>query len=100
MKSQGFLAKQKMAVAETVDARKHRLGRDDVLTLARAADTIVDARGKSITFFDMKNDPPGDAELLAAMLGPTGNLRAPTVRVGGTLIVGFSAEAYAAMGRR
>jgi hypothetical protein len=29
-----------------------------------------------------------------AMLGPTGNLRAPTARVGKTVIVGFHEEAY------
>jgi hypothetical protein len=28
------------------------------------------------------------------MLGPTGNLRAPTARVGKTLVVGFNEEAY------
>ena len=28
------------------------------------------------------------------MLGPTGNLKAPTLRVGTTLLVGFSEEAY------
>jgi hypothetical protein len=28
------------------------------------------------------------------MLGPTGNLRAPTLRFGKTLIVGFNEETY------
>lgn len=28
------------------------------------------------------------------MLGPTGNLRAPTLRVGRTLVVGFDEETY------
>jgi hypothetical protein len=28
------------------------------------------------------------------MLGPTGNLRAPTLRAGRTLVVGFDEEAY------
>jgi len=30
-----------------------------------------------------------------AMLGPTGNLRAPTLRNGKTLVVGFDEEVYA-----
>ena len=30
-----------------------------------------------------------------ALLGPTGNLRAPTVRVGKTLLVGFDENSYA-----
>ena len=36
---------------------------------------------------------PGEAEV-TAMLGPTGNLRAPTLVVGKTLLVGFNEEAY------
>jgi len=31
---------------------------------------------------------------VAAMLGPTGNLRAPTAKVGSTLLVGFNEDAY------
>ena len=33
-------------------------------------------------------------DVVDAMLGPTGNLRAPTLRVGKTILVGFSEEAY------
>jgi hypothetical protein len=36
-------------------------------------------------------------EAVEAMLGPTGNLRAPTLRVGDTLLVGFNEEAYTAI---
>jgi hypothetical protein len=32
--------------------------------------------------------------LLAALLGPTGNLRAPTIRRGMMLLVGFDEEMY------
>ena len=45
--------------------------------------------------FDMKADKPTDDELLAVLLGPTGNLRAPAAVVGDTLVVGFSPEVYA-----
>jgi len=33
-------------------------------------------------------------EVVDAMLGPTGNLRAPVIRSGKTVLVGFSEEAY------
>ena len=36
-----------------------------------------------------------DHALAALLLGPTGNLRAPTLRIGQMLIVGFNAEMYA-----
>ena len=32
--------------------------------------------------------------LAAHLLGPTGNLKAPTLRLGDTLLVGFSEAAY------
>ena len=41
-----------------------------------------------------KKDAPTDDELLAMMLGPTGNLRAPTIRHGATLLVGFDEDVY------
>ena len=51
-------------------------------------------RGKKVVAFDMKKAPPDDQTLLAHLLGPTGNLKAPTLRLGDTLLVGFSEEAY------
>ena len=45
-----------------------------------------------MTKFDVKDKSSNAA--LDAMLGPTGNLRAPTVRVGKTLMVGFNDEVY------
>ena len=44
--------------------------------------------------FDLVRDRPDDEVLLARLIGPTGNLRAPAVRVGTTLVVGFNEEAY------
>ena len=35
-----------------------------------------------------------DRDPVAHLLGPTGNLRAPTLRKGKTLVVGFNEEAY------
>ena len=43
---------------------------------------------------DLKNDPPDDDALAALLLGPTGNLKAPTILIGKTMIVGFNREAY------
>lgn len=45
----------------------------------------------------MSKDKPSDDELLQHMLGPTGNLRAPTIRAGKTLLVGFNEDAYRAL---
>ncbi len=53
------------------------------------------AKGKKITDFDLTKQPLTASELAAVVLGPTGNLRAPTLRRGKTWIVGFNDELYA-----
>ena len=52
------------------------------------------AKGKTVVHLDLKKDQPDDATLSGLLLGPTGNLRAPTLRKGKTLIVGFNEETY------
>ncbi len=81
-------------MGEVVDAGKERRGREQALELARAADLVVATRGKKVLTFDMKATAPDDDTLAAALLGPTGNLRAPTLRRGKALVVGFSEAAY------
>ena len=49
------------------------------------------AKGKKVQSF---SGGKADKEAVAAMLGSTGNLRAPTLVVGNTLLVGFNEEAY------
>ncbi len=93
-KAQGFLETNAAGTAaEVVDATRKRIGRAEALALARTADRVVAGRGKKVVVFDMKEAPPDDA-LAAVLLGPSGNLKAPTLRVGRTLLVGFSEAAY------
>jgi hypothetical protein len=44
--------------------------------------------------FDLVKERPDDQTLIEHMLGPTGNLRAPTLRIGATLLVGYNDEVY------
>jgi hypothetical protein len=81
-------------VTDRTDAGKQRKGRNEALALAKSAAKVVVGRGKKVVTFDMKKAPPDDATLLAHILGPTGNLKAPTLQKGNTLLVGFSEEAY------
>ena len=82
-------------MTETVNATKVRYDADDALALLDGVDTLIAAKGKKVETFDLKNDRPDDATLLARLMGPTGNLRAPTARVGRTLVVGFNEDVYA-----
>ena len=54
------------------------------------------AKGKKLVSFDMTKSPPGDEELLKHLLGPSGNLRAPAIRRGDRLFVGFQPDEFAA----
>lgn len=83
-----------MTVADRTDATRERKGRDEALALARSVKQVVVAKGKKVVVFDMVKAPPDDDTLVSHLLGPTGNLRAPTLRQGPTLLVGFNDEAY------
>lgn len=83
-----------MTIGETVDAKKVRKGPDEALELAHAASRVLIAKGKKLLDYDMKKDAPADDDLIKGIIGPSGNLRAPTFVVGKTLMVGFHEEAY------
>ena len=70
-----------------------KLGRDDAAALAARASTVIVAKGKKVASFEVSGGASDDA--IDAMLGPTGNLRAPTIRAGKVLLVGFNEEQYA-----
>jgi arsenate reductase-like glutaredoxin family protein len=55
---------------------------------------IIVMKGKKVTTFDLKKDKPKVKDLLAVMLGTTGNLRAPTTVPGKTVLVGFNQDIY------
>ena len=94
-KAQGFLAKHKIDVAETADAKKATIKGDAALRVLDGIEQLYVAKGKRVVHVNLKEGKPPRAELLELLLGPTGNLRAPTVRVKRSLVVGFDEETYA-----
>jgi hypothetical protein len=62
--------------------------------MARAAHRLVAAKGKKVATLDLQSAPPADDILAGLMLGPTGNLRAPIMRVGQTILVGYNDQAF------
>lgn len=78
-------------------ANKVKLQAEDAWALASSASKVVVSRGKKLETFDMKAGAADRESVLKAILGPTGNLRAPTIRKGKTLYVGFNEEAYLAL---
>lgn len=53
------------------------------------------SKGKQVVHLNLKKDAPDKATLAGLLLGPTGTLRAPTLRKGRTLFVGFDEATYA-----
>lgn len=64
------------------------------MELLKKASRLFAAKGKKVVEVDLKNTELSDEELKKLIVGPTGNLRAPTLRKGTTLIVGFNEEMY------
>ena len=64
------------------------------MSVLKKANRLHAARGKKVVEVDLKKDPPAEEEILKLVLGPTGNLRAPTLLVGKTMVVGFNQEMY------
>jgi arsenate reductase-like glutaredoxin family protein len=93
-KTQGFLAKHRVTIAEQADAKKATIKGDAALRVLKDVDELYVAKGKRIVHVDLRRDKPPRAELLGLLLGPTGNLRAPTLRRKRTLIVGFDEATY------
>jgi hypothetical protein len=84
-------------VKEKVDARKLRIGPSALEPVLAGVKTVLASNGRTVKRFDLGGKRPDRAELLASMIGPTGNLRAPTIRRGGMLIVGYHADSMATL---
>ncbi len=65
---------------------------EDALDVLEGADELWVAMGRKTVHVDLRRDRPGDEELLSLLLGRSGKLRAPTIRAGRKVIVGFNAE--------
>ncbi|HTG11629.1 MAG TPA: ArsC family (seleno)protein, partial [Candidatus Eisenbacteria bacterium] len=78
-----------MSVTEQADAKKATIKGAAALDVLDGVDELYVAKGKKVEHVDLRKAKPDRAALLALLLGPTGNLRAPTLRKGRTLIVGF-----------
>lgn len=87
------MAARNLTVRETVPASR-KLGADDARALLAGMKTLIVAKGKKSETHDL-SAAVTDA-MVDAMLGPTGNLRAPTLKVGRTVLVGFSEDAWEA----
>ncbi len=90
MKASKFLDARGLEAKEVIPASR-KLGKREAADLVRRASKVIVAKGRKVSEF-----PGGKAgaEVVEAMLGPTGNLRAPTIRSGKTVLVGFDEDTF------
>ena len=77
----------------TIDARKEALAGEEAWSLLAGVKEIVVASGKKYLSFDPHKNSKED--ILKQTLGRTGALRAPTLRIGDRLLVGYCDAMYA-----
>ena len=90
-KASKFLEAREIKISETVPASK-KLQAKDAADLLKVATKLIAMKGKRVTEYDTSKNLPSEA--IESMLGPTGNLRAPTIRIGKTYLVGFNEEVF------
>lgn len=96
-KTQTYLTTNKVAVKEQIIANKVPLAHDKIDELVASVNEIYATKGTKLIHLDLKNDQPEEEMLYALLIGPSGKLRAPTLKVGKTLLVGYDESAYQAI---
>jgi hypothetical protein len=81
------LDSSKVVVKEERASKSRPMSDDEARALLASVDEVVLSRGKS-----QRRVASGDATV-DDLRGPTGNIRAPLVKVGRRLLVGFSKDA-------
>lgn len=77
---------------EVVDTRKEKITEDGAWELLKAAQELVVGRGKKFEIFHPAQDEK--EVILKACLGRTGNLRAPALKIGKRMVIGFNDAMY------
>lgn len=93
-KAESFLTEAGIETKEQLNARKVAVPRDDALTLLQGLKTLFVVNGKKVYQIDLAKERPTDDELCELIIGRSGSLRAPALKFGKTLIVGFDDALY------
>jgi hypothetical protein len=86
------LVEKQAAIAVEEDARKHSYPGEAAWQLLVEAEKVYVAVGKKVMEF---NPATADRDLfLKKVIGPSGNLRAPALRVGKVFYIGYHPDIY------
>lgn len=90
-RTQEVLGQDYNGAKQVVSASKTKIPLENAKDLLDSVDEIYSAKQNKVLHLDLKKKPSKE-EIAAFILGPTGNLRAPAIKSGKTLIVGFNKE--------
>ncbi|MDX2105682.1 MAG: ArsC family (seleno)protein [Candidatus Melainabacteria bacterium] len=91
-RTQEVLGQDYNQAKEIVSANKTKLPLDKAMELLKGIDQIYSCKPNKVIHLDLKKQNPSKEEIAATILGPTGNLRAPAIKAGKKLIVGFNKD--------
>jgi arsenate reductase-like glutaredoxin family protein len=99
-KTDAYVEDRGVAVKEIVDCKKEPMSFAQAKKLLGGASKLYATKGTKTFEVDLKTE--SDDQLLESLLiGPSGNLRAPTIKTGDVVVVGFDEELYnKALGRK
>ena len=75
-----------------VFANKEKINSEDAWEMMKSATIIRTGKGKKWKEWSPSDDDK--TEILKDVIGPSGNLRAPTWKIGNEFLVGFNQELY------
>ena len=92
MRAQEFLANAGIEPKVVEKPSKPPYRDEKVRDLLASASKLFAAKGKKTLKVNLKSESVSDEEIAKFLLGPTGNLRAPTIIYKNLLIVGFNED--------
>lgn len=93
MRTQEFLARSGVAVAETRNARKNPVDASGAASLLGGTTEVYVAKSRKFLHFDLAAEGGASHDEVAAQIvSRWGKLRAPALRLGSTLAVGYNEE--------
>ena len=82
-----YLEERGLTAKETVSANTVRYEPAEALAIAKGCQKVIAAKGKNVVELEVKSTD--DDTLLKHLVGPSGKMRAPAIRKGKTLLIGF-----------
>ena len=89
-----FLEAAKIEPKQRADAKKDPIQAQDALDVLKGCSELHATKGRAVIHVKLGKSAPDATVLRSLLVGPTGKLRAPTLRSGTRLVVGFDTAMY------